>query len=260
MKHVLREFRKLIPMPVKHVLREIRKLIPMPVQRMFINQHYNRHYIKSYSQYGEDLIIYDFFKHHFDIKGNYLDIGAFHPKMISNTHILHTLGWRGTVIDLDDFKLKLFKRNRKDKVNILTRVVIPGFLDQSETYSVYKFKQPFSELDTLDRKVAEEMKSSSGLEFLEDKVEAVGINNLLKEQKFNFVNIDVEGMDEDLILSLDFENINLPELIVFESWKPLSNLQSIDNLKNNGYVHLFTSGGSMGYFLKSSIDTEQSII
>ena len=105
MKHVLREFRKLIPMPVKHVLREIRKLIPMPVQRMFINQHYNRHYIKSYSQYGEDLIIYDFFKHHFDIKGNYLDIGAFHPKMISNTHILHTLGWRGTVIDLDDFKL-----------------------------------------------------------------------------------------------------------------------------------------------------------
>ena len=260
MKHVLREFRKLIPMPVKHVLREIRKLIPMPVQRMFINQHYNRHYIKSYSQYGEDLIIYDFFKHHFDIKGNYLDIGAFHPKMISNTHILHTLGWRGTVIDLDDFKLKLFKRNRKDKVNILTRVVIPGFLDLSETYSVYKFKQPFSELDTLDRKVAEEMKSSSGLEFLEDKVEAVGINNLLKEQKFNFVNIDVEGMDEDLILSLDFENINLPELIVFESWKPLSDLQSIENLENNGYVHLFTSGGSMGYFLKSSIDTEQSII
>ena len=143
MKHVLREFRKLIPMPVKHVLREIRKLIPMPVQGMFINQHYNRHYIKSYSQYGEDLIIYDFFKHHFDIKGNYLDIGAFHPKMISNTHILHTLGWRGTVIDLDDFKLKLFKRNRKDKVNILTRVVIPGFLDQSETYSVYNLNNLF---------------------------------------------------------------------------------------------------------------------
>ena len=232
----------------------------MPVQRMIINQHYNRHYRRSYSQYGEDLIIYDLFQRYFDIKGNYLDIGAFHPKMISNTHILHSLGWRGTVIDLDNFKLKLFKRSRKEKVNTLTRVVIPGFLDQSETYSVYKFKKPFSELDTLDRKVAEEIKSSSGLEFFEDKIEAVGINNLLKEQKFNFVNIDVEGMDEDLILSLDFENINLPELIVFESWKPLSNPQSIDNLENNGYVHLFTSGGSMGYFLKSSINTEQSII
>ena len=52
--------------------------------------------------------------------------------------------------------------------------MIPGFLDQSETYSVYKFKQPFSELDTLDRKVAEEMKSSSGLEFLEDKLKQSG--------------------------------------------------------------------------------------
>ncbi len=260
MKQVFRKFRKFIPTPVKRVLRKFSKFIPMPVQRMIINQHYNRHYRRSYSQYGEDLIIYDLFQRYFDIKGNYLDIGAFHPKMISNTHILHSLGWRGTVIDLDNFKLKLFKRNRKEKVNTLTRVVIPGFLDQSETYSVYKFKKPFSELDTLDRKVAEEIKSSSGLEFFEDKIEAVGINNLLKEQKFNFVNIDVEGMDEDLILSLDFENINLPELIVFESWKPLSNPQSIDNLENNGYVHLFTSGGSMGYFLKSSINTEQSII
>jgi hypothetical protein len=245
---------------MKQVYWKFRKLIPMPVKRMIINQQFNRHYRRSYSQYGEDLIICDFFQRYFDIKGNYLDIGAFHPKKISNTHILHTIGWRGTVIDLDDFKLKLFKRNRKVKVDTLARVVVPGFLDQSETYSVYKFKKPFSEIDTFVRQVAEEIKSSSGLEFLEDKIQAVGINNLLKEQKFNFVNIDVEGVDEDLILSLDFENINLPELIVFESWKPMSNSQSIVNLENNGYVHLFTSGGSMGYFLKSSINNEQSII
>ena len=160
---------------------------------------------------------------------------------------------RGTVIDLDDFKIKLFKRNRKDKVNTLKGVVIPGYLDQKESYPVYKFKKPFSELDTLDRKVAEERKSSSGLEFIEDKVEAVGINNLLKGKKFNFVNIDIEGVDEDVILSLDFNNIKLPELIVFESWKPLSGLMAAEYLENNGYVHLFTSGGSIGYFLKSSI-------
>ena len=167
MKQVFRKFRKFIPTPVKRVLRKFSKFIPMPVQRMIINQHYNRHYRRSYSQYGEDLIIYDLFQRYFDIKGNYLDIGAFHPKMISNTHILHSLGWRGTVIDLDNFKLKLFKRNRKEKVNTLTRVVIPGFLDQSETYSVYKFKKPFSELDTLDRKVAEEIKSNSDFGYAE---------------------------------------------------------------------------------------------
>lgn len=237
-----------------YVLRKARKFIPFPVLRIIIHQYFNRHYIRSYSQYGEDLIINDFFKRYFDIKGKYLDIGAFHPKMISNTYLLHTIGWRGTVIDLDDFKLELFERNRKDKVNTLKRVTIPGYLDQKESYSVYKFKKPFSEIDTLDRKVAEKITSSSGLEFIEEKVEAVGINNLLKEEKFNFVNIDIEGVDEEVILSLDFNNINLPELIVFESWKPLSGILSAEYLENNGYVHLFTSGGSIGYFLKSSID------
>jgi len=241
---------------MQHVLRKSRKFIPMPVLRIIIHQYFNRHYIKSYSQYGEDLIINDFFKRYFDIKGNYLDIGAFHPKMISNTYLLHTLGWRGTVIDLDDFKINLFKKNRKDKVNIFKRVVIPGNLEQRKSYSVYKFKKPFSEIDTLDRKVAEKIASTSGLEFIEDEVEAVGINDLLKEEKFNFVNIDVEGVDEDLILSLDFNSIKLPELIVFESWKPLSGISSAEYLESNGYMHLFTSGGSIGYFLKSSIDDD----
>ena len=239
---------------IQNVLRKSRKFIPFPVLRIIIHQYFNRHYVRSYSQYGEDLIINDFFKRYFDIKGNYLDIGAFHPKMISNTHLLHTLGWRGTIIDLDDFKIDLFKRNRKGKVNTLKRVVIPGYSGQKESYSVYKFKKPFSEIDTLDRKVAEEITSRLGLEFIEEKVESVGINDLLKEQKFNFVNIDIEGVDEEVILSIDFNNIKLPELIVFESWKPLSGITSVEYLENNGYMHLFTSGGSIGYFHKSSID------
>ena len=239
---------------IQYVLRKSRKFIPFPILRIIIHQYFNRHYVRSYSQYGEDLIINDFFKRYFDIKGNYLDIGAFHPKMISNTHLLHTLGWRGTIIDLDDFKIDLFKRNRKGKVNTLKRVVIPGYSGQKKSYSVYKFKKPFSEIDTLDRKVAEEITSRLGLEFIEEKVESVGINDLLKEQKFNFVNIDIEGVDEEVILSIDFNNIKLPELIVFESWKPLSGITSVEYLENNGYMHLFTSGGSIGYFHKSSID------
>ena len=66
---------------------------------------------KSYSQYGEDLIIDSFFKHHAPIKsGNYLDIGCYHPVGISNTYLLHRRGWQGLVVDIDDYKLELFKR------------------------------------------------------------------------------------------------------------------------------------------------------
>ena len=165
-----------------HILRKSRKFIPMPILRTIIHQYFKRYYIRSYSQYGEDLIINDFFKRYFDINGNYLDIGAFHPKMISNTHMLHTIGWKGTIIDLDDFKIELFKRTRKDKVNTLKRIVIPGYSHKKEFCSVYKFNKPFSEIDTLDKKVAEEIASRSALKFIEEKIEAIGINKFRRSR------------------------------------------------------------------------------
>ena len=83
-------------------------------------------------------------------------------------------------------------------------------------------EKPFSEIDTLDKQIAEKIKLDSGLKYKEDKVEAIGINNLLMETKYNFVNIHVEGVDEQLILSIDFLMVHAPDLIVFESWQPLS--------------------------------------
>ena len=44
--------------------------------------------------------------------GNYLDIGCYHPVGISNTFLLHKKGWQGVVVDIDDYKLKLFKKRR----------------------------------------------------------------------------------------------------------------------------------------------------
>ena len=51
--------------------------------------------------------------------GYYLDIGSFHPKWISNTHLLHKHGWKGTVVDIDNYKLNLFKILRRSKVNTI---------------------------------------------------------------------------------------------------------------------------------------------
>lgn len=237
---------------IKFLLRKSRKFVPMFILRGIINQYFSRKYIKSYSQYGEDLIIQDFFKRYLSV-GMYLDIGAFHPIMISNTNLLHKNGWKGLAIDIDDFKLKLFERYRRNRALTQKRVVVAGFTESNQYNYVYKFKKPFSEIDTLDKQIAKKIKLDSGLEYKEDKVEAIGINNLLMETKYNFVNIDVEGVDEQLILSIDFRKVHAPDLIVFESWQPLTESVSIQFLEDNGYKHLFTTGGSIGYYLKSSI-------
>ena len=44
--------------------------------------------------------------------GTFLDIGCYHPVGISNTFLLHKKGWQGVVVDIDDYKLKLFKKRR----------------------------------------------------------------------------------------------------------------------------------------------------
>ena len=75
----------------------------------------------SFSQKGEDIIVHCFFnrRNH----GYYLDIGCFHPRWISNTCLLHRKGWKGTVVDLDQYKLNLFKFIRGSKVNTIRAAI-----------------------------------------------------------------------------------------------------------------------------------------
>ena len=71
---------------------------------------------KRYSQWGEDKIIFDFFKN--INKGIYLDIGCFHPFMYSNTCLLYKKGWRGINIDINSTAIDLFNIARKEDKNI----------------------------------------------------------------------------------------------------------------------------------------------
>lgn len=247
----------------KKILIKLTPYLPMSILRFIINLYFNRYYIKSYSQYGEDLVILDFFKRYYKttnrerdgggVERYYLDIGCFHPKMISNTYLLYKIGWKGTCLDLDKFKLRLFNKNRKHLIQTVEAAVIPGYSQYKKYINVYKFNKPFSEIDTLSHNFAKKMIIKNNLNYKKVKIQVIGINNLLKDKQYDFVNIDVEGLDARLILSLNFKNINRPKLIVFESWYPLKDQSSYKFLKRNGYLHLFTSGGSVGFYCKKSI-------
>ena len=89
---------------------------------------------KSYSQFGEDLIINNYFKKINCNHGYYLDIGAYHPKFISNTYLLHKNGWRGTCVDLDQDKLKWFKFSRQNKVQTICAAI-----NDNENFDSVKF-------------------------------------------------------------------------------------------------------------------------
>ena len=228
--------------------RIIKKFLPRKLNYFIWDIYLSNLTKKSYSQYGEDLIIRSYFQRHFaDKQGNYLDIGCYHPKGISNTHLLHESGWHGTVVDIDDYKLSLFKKRRGNNVEII-KAAISSNISQSKV-SVYKFNQPFSPYDTLSKEIAEARSKEINIGYEIEEINQIDINTILSKKHFDVINIDIEGIDELVINSIDFDKYQ-PRMIVYESFDPFSSSKTKEILHSNGYALLFISGGSIGYVRK----------
>jgi len=211
----------------------------------------------SFSQYGEDLIVLNFFER-VGLKngGFYIDIGAYHPTFISNTHLLHTKGWSGLCVDLCEEKLKWFKHKRGSKVQTVCAAISDGESDLK--VSVFKHKRVLSEIDTLNKEVALQNRKKRGYDFVEEELVSLNINDLLKEvdKEIDFLNIDIEGIDQLVLGCLDFTRFK-PKVILFEDNENFGgSTETINMLLNNGYKHLFTSGGSVAYYLTDFLKRE----
>ena len=231
-----------------YIYRFIKKFLPAKFNTLIWDIYLSLLRHKSYSQYGEDLIIDSFFQHHVPIKnGNYLDIGCYHPIGISNTYVLHKRGWQGLVVDIDDYKLELFKRRRGKNVEALKGAISSE--DSVSKVPIYKFNQPFSPYDTLSEEIAKMRSKAINIEYTTEEVNQISINSLLHKKHFDLINIDVEGLDELIVNSIDFKKFQ-PTMIVYESFDPFSSSKTKELLNDNGYTLLFISGGSIGYIKK----------
>ena len=231
-----------------YIYRFIKKFLPARFNTLIWDVYLSLLKHKSYSQYGEDLIIDSFFQHHVPIKnGNYLDIGCYHPIGISNTYVLHKRGWQGLVVDIDDYKLELFKRRRGKNVEALKGAISSE--DSESKVPIYKFNQPFSPYDTLSEDIAKMRSKEINIEYTTEEVNQISINSLLHKKHFDLINIDVEGLDELIVNSIDFKKFQ-PTMIVYESFDPFSSSKTKELLNDNGYTLLFISGGSIGYIKK----------
>ena len=200
---------------------------------------------RSYSQKGEDILIHCYFNR--KKNGTYIDVGCFHPRWVSNTHLLHKHGWTGTVVDLDWYKLKAFEIARGSKVKTICAGVTTDTSHNSEAV-IYRFKRPlgWSDMDTLDSEAAQRTKDNGGGDFSCKKIKTISINSLLARQPcVDLLSIDIEGLDTSIVLAIDFTTCK-PKAILFEDNLNFGgNPKVVEHLKSNGYFHLFTSGGSV---------------
>ena len=201
---------------------------------------YLRHKIflnrSQYSQSGEDLFITQYF--HKKNKGTYLDIGCFHPYMYSNTCLLYKKGWRGINIDINSTAIDLFNIARPKDFNICTTI------DKNKKEHKVFFDHHFSPLNTLNENNYKIYKNKyfKDVSFRTIKSKTIDeILNLSKIKEINFLNIDVEGMDLQILSQIIPNKIN-PELISIETHNvDGSKTQDCDKINELLLHHNFTT-------------------
>ena len=192
---------------------------------------------KSYSQCGEDLIIRVIFDNLGINNPSYIDIGAHHPNYINNTAIFYNKGALGINIEPDPFLFKRFQKYRKKDVNINA-----GVANEEGLLDFYIMSAPT--LNTFSKTGVEDA-GKEGYKILEvKKIRVLQLKKIIAEYangKFpDFLSLDVEGLDMDILQSIDYQNA--PIVICVET---ISFSNSGNGIKDNTIANFLADKGYM---------------
>ncbi len=134
---------------------------------------------KTYSMYGEDLVIKEFFKN--KSLGYYVDVGCYHPIDGNNTYLLFKKGWKGINIDINKLSIELFQKARKNDLNIKTAIS-----NKSTKIKLY-YRKKMNMLNTTDKKFAS---SSFKKGYSTTVVRSNSLNSILENSKYRNKKID----------------------------------------------------------------------
>ncbi len=169
---------------------------------------------RSYSQCGEDLIVRFLL---LEVLGRsevrYLEIGAYDPWFLSNTALFYRLGFQGVLVEPDAAACVNLRRHRPRDV------CVNAGIGNGDAIEADFYVLSARTLSTFSRAEAE--RQTGGGHRIERvvKVPLVPINQLLREYFSTppqLVSIDVEGMDESILRSFDFDQCR-PDVLCVET-------------------------------------------
>jgi FkbM family methyltransferase len=220
--------------------------------RSLADFYYSR---KSFSQFGEDLIVAEALSIIGESNVSYLDIGANHPCSLSNTYYFYKRGGAGILIEPDPLLCKSLQRKRPRDTVLNCGV---GFAKEPKSAILYRFNS--SVLNTFSREEAQNVEKNSEYRIVDEiNVDLIPIDILLENYSQilpNFLSIDVEGLDYEILKSLNFRKyrpaIILAETLTFEPRTGGTKITEISDLMlNNGY-HIFADTRLNTIFIDNS--------
>ena len=160
---------------------------------------------KSYSNWGIDMMADFFFRN--KKEGIYIDVGCHHPLINNNTYPLYKRGWKGINIDIDYGAIDSFNFLRSKDTNI--KIAVSDKTGEAELFFYHNraAKNTLSKEKGFDSKEIHKIKTSTLNKVIE--------NSIYKDQKINFISIDVEGYELNVLKGFDFKKYK-PDLVVLE--------------------------------------------
>ena len=193
----------------------------------------------QYSRWGEDSFLVDYFKN--TSNGRYIDIGSFHPFRGSNTYLLYKKGWSGINIDINKISIDLFKLARPNDINLNLAIS-----DANKKIKVYQTKD-LGKMNTIDLKFASFFLKNYHIK----ESRSYNLNDILykyntnKNNRFELIDIDVEGNEYQILKSLNFKKYSfkliLVETHIFNSdfKKESDKIHTLLKSKNYNYLKHF---------------------
>jgi len=167
---------------------------------------------RSFAQSGEDIIA--------DIelgkkkKGIYIDVGAFHPKVFSNTYLFYKRGWSGVVIEP-----RPEAREEFAKVRPRDKFVGMGVAGKKDVREFMQFidgaTSTFSKIQASKniKEAGRKMKRKINVAVM--SLADILASNGMEGKQIDLLSVDVEGMDLEVLRSNDWKKWR-PKIVIVE--------------------------------------------
>jgi FkbM family methyltransferase len=208
-----------------------------------------------YGFHAEDAVILELFRTGGDIerKGFYVDIGAYKPVDYSLTYRFYEHGWRGINVDPAEGMKTTFDTSRPEDINIQCAVG-----DDEGQKKFYILKNP--QENTLSQEEAHRNKTNL---LSQTTVTVYKLATLLETYKpsdiaIDFLSIDVEGLEMNVLTSNDWERFS-PKTIAVEQLRVTTLEELADSdvyrfLKNQGYEFFAKTPCTVFYYSRKYYD------
>ena len=200
----------------------------------------NNDKITFYSQEGQDLLAYTYFKG--KKEGFFIDIGAYDGITISNTLLFEKLGWKGICVEADPDRFKSLKNNRKcDCYNLAihskTGEKLEFITSNCDVLNVLKEQSSDKHIERM--KIDGNQKELKTIEVNSITFDDLMSKNYPDIRHIDFLSIDIEGGELIVLETIDFNKYSFGLITVENNFEEGV---LVNFMKERGYKVLIDIG------------------